>query len=283
MQKDRSINDQFAVCEKYAQREHLTVVHRFSDKAKSGASMLDRDGLRDLMAAAKRREFDVLVVEATDRLSRNQADLPWIFQHLQFHGVKIVTPANGEVSEMQIAFDGISNPGYSKKLAERVKRGHDGIAREGLVAGSLAYGYDLVIRLGTRNLTTLAYTPDFRLLWETLTFFQPLAQTKKSLRQRDFLVSVQSGPLHHAHHHQDFLLAGDRTDFAVRHLRHLFRAGRDGDQPVRRLHSIVGLDRQRHRRHHILPHRGGIRFDRVSHQRASWRDPRSGGTALARF
>jgi hypothetical protein len=33
---------------------------------------------------------------------------------------------------------------YSKKLAERVKRGHDGIAREGLVAGSLAYGYDLV-------------------------------------------------------------------------------------------------------------------------------------------
>jgi hypothetical protein len=49
--------------------------------------------------------------------------LPWIFQHLQFHGVKIVTPANGEVSEMQIAFDGISNPGYSKELAERVKRG----------------------------------------------------------------------------------------------------------------------------------------------------------------
>jgi site-specific DNA recombinase len=144
MQKDRSISDQFAVCEKYAQRERLNVVNRFSDKAKSGASMLDRDGLRDLMAAAKRKEFDVLVVEATDRLSRNQADLPWIFQHLQFHGVKIVTPANGEVSEMQIAFDGISNPGYSKKLAERVKRGHDGIAREGLVAGSLSYGYDLV-------------------------------------------------------------------------------------------------------------------------------------------
>jgi len=144
MQKDRSITDQFVVCEKYAQRERLNVVNRFSDKAKSGASMLDRDGLRDLTAAAKRKEFDVLVVEATDRLSRNQADLPWIFQHLKFHGVKIVTPANGEVSEMQIAFDGISNPGYSKKLAERVKRGHDGIAREGLVAGSLAYGYDLV-------------------------------------------------------------------------------------------------------------------------------------------
>jgi site-specific DNA recombinase len=123
MQKDRSISDQFVVCEKYAQRERLNVVGRFSDKAKSGASMLDRDGLRDLMAAAKRKEFDVLVVEATDRLSRNQADLPWIFQHLQFHGVKIVTPANGEVSEMQIAFDGISNPGYSKKISRTCQTG----------------------------------------------------------------------------------------------------------------------------------------------------------------
>jgi site-specific DNA recombinase len=144
MQKDRSINDQFAVCEGYAKREHLNVIGRYFDKAKSGGSMLDREGLRDLMAAAKRKEFDVLVVEATDRLSRSQADLPWIFQHLQFSGVRILTPANGEVSEMQIAFDGISNPGYSKKLAERVKRGHDGIAREGLIAGALSYGYDLV-------------------------------------------------------------------------------------------------------------------------------------------
>jgi site-specific DNA recombinase len=144
MQKERSITDQFADLEKYAKRERLSIVGQFSDRAKSGGSMLDREGLRDLMASAKRKEFDILVVEATDRLSRNQADLPWIFENLKFHGIKIVTPANGEVSEMQIAFDGISNPGYSKKLAERVKRGHDGIARDGLMHGSLAYGYDLV-------------------------------------------------------------------------------------------------------------------------------------------
>jgi site-specific DNA recombinase len=143
-QKDRSVADQFFVCETYARRERLNVVGKYFDKAKSGASMLDRTGLRDLIAAARRKEFDVVIVEATDRLSRNQADLPWIFQHLEYNSVKIATPSNGEVTTMQIAFDGISNPGYSKKLAERVKRGHDGIAREGLIPGRRAYGYDLV-------------------------------------------------------------------------------------------------------------------------------------------
>jgi site-specific DNA recombinase len=144
MQKDRSIDDQFVVCQTYARRERFDVVGKYFDKAKSGSSMLDRTGLRDLIAAARRKEFDVVIVEATDRLSRNQADLPWIFQHLEYNGVKIFTPSNGEVTEMQIAFDGISNPGYSKKLAERVKRGHDGVAREGLIPGRRAYGYDLV-------------------------------------------------------------------------------------------------------------------------------------------
>jgi site-specific DNA recombinase len=99
--------------------------------------MFDRDGLRDLVAAAKRKEFDAIIIEDTDRLSRNQADLAWLFEHLQFRDVKLVTVAKGEVTEMQIAFDGIRNPDYVKKLAARVKRGHDGIAREGKIAGGV--------------------------------------------------------------------------------------------------------------------------------------------------
>jgi site-specific DNA recombinase len=144
MQKKRSIDDQFIVCRKYAQREDYKIVGTYSDEAKTATTMFDRDGLRDLMAAAKRKEFDAVVIEDTDRLSRNQADLAWLFEHLQFRDVKLVTVAKGEVTEMQIAFDGISNPDYVKKLAARVKRGHDGIAREGKIAGGVCYGYDLI-------------------------------------------------------------------------------------------------------------------------------------------
>ena len=92
----------------------------------------------------------------TDRLSRNAADLPWIYQHLQFNGVKIYTPSNGEVSDMQIAFDGVSNPGFVKKLAERVRRGialavGDAEAEftdEGENLLSRKYDHDLVVVTG---------------------------------------------------------------------------------------------------------------------------------------
>src|ERR1700730_6315362 len=55
----------------------------------------------------------------------------------------------------------------------------------------------------------------------------------------------------------------------------------DGNQPVRRVHSAVVLDRRGIRRNRVLAHRGGIHSDRVSHQRASWRDPRPGADELA--
>jgi site-specific DNA recombinase len=139
-QKVSSIVDQNTVCDAYARRTNRKVVVRFDDKGKRGGTMFDRPGLRDLMDAATRREFDIVIVEHTDRLSRNRADLPAIVEHLNFHNVKLHTQ-HGEVSDEQLAFDGLSNRSYSKRLAERVKRSHDGLAFKGLIHGSLAYGY----------------------------------------------------------------------------------------------------------------------------------------------
>jgi site-specific DNA recombinase len=84
-----------------------------------------------------------VLVEATDRLSRSQSDLFWLSDRFKFDNVKLFTP-NGEVTDMQLTFDGHSNADMIRKLAVRVKRGHDGIAREGLIPGRCAYGYDLV-------------------------------------------------------------------------------------------------------------------------------------------
>ena len=48
-----------------------------------------RDGLLRLMDAARDRAFDVVIVEALDRLSRDQEDLAGIYKRLTFAGVEI--------------------------------------------------------------------------------------------------------------------------------------------------------------------------------------------------
>jgi DNA invertase Pin-like site-specific DNA recombinase len=146
LQKDRSIDDQFRDLERAAKRFGFMLDKKlyFSDRAQTATSLFDRPGLtRELLGASAKHAFDVVLVEATDRLSRSQADLFWLSDRFKFDNVKIFTPS-GEVSEMQLTFDSHSNADMVKKLAIRVKRGHDGIAREGKVAGSLSYGYDAV-------------------------------------------------------------------------------------------------------------------------------------------
>jgi site-specific DNA recombinase len=146
VQKDRSIEDQFADLEKAARRFgfKLDKRHYYSDRAQSAASLFDRPGLtKELLGASAKNEFDVVLVEATDRLSRRQADLFLLADQFNSDNVKIFT-LSGDVSDLQLTFDGHSNADMLKKLAIRVKRGHDGIAREGLIPGRPAYGYDCV-------------------------------------------------------------------------------------------------------------------------------------------
>src|SRR5882757_6036690 len=84
LQRDRSIDDQVSLCEQIARREGYKIVQVFNDRAKSGASMFERDGLLDLMAGAKKRSFDAVIAESLSRLSRDQEDMPAIFKRLRF-------------------------------------------------------------------------------------------------------------------------------------------------------------------------------------------------------
>jgi site-specific DNA recombinase len=146
IQKDLSIDRQFADLEKAAARLGLELDkrHYYSDRAQSGSSLFERPGLtRDLMGAAKRKQFDVVLVEATDRLSRRRADLFLLADEFKFASVKIFLPT-GEVSDLQLTFDGHQNEDFIAKLARRVRSGHDAIARDGLIPHAAAYGYECV-------------------------------------------------------------------------------------------------------------------------------------------
>lgn len=95
LQDGNNIDNQRAACETYANREGFKITGIFSDCGKSGASMHNRDGLMDLRNAAKRCEFDAVIVESFDRLSRNIEDIAELFLYLNQCGIKVLTAKDG--------------------------------------------------------------------------------------------------------------------------------------------------------------------------------------------
>src|SRR3546814_18648561 len=82
----------------------------------SGATAA-RPGLRQLRAGAEAGEFDVLVVESLDRLSRDHADLAWLFREISFLGIRILTVADADVELMHAGVQGLMNALSLKTVA----------------------------------------------------------------------------------------------------------------------------------------------------------------------
>jgi site-specific DNA recombinase len=143
LQSEASIEDQLRLARAHAVRHHMTIVGEYQDRAISGASTANRPGLLKLVADAAAGRFDVVLTESLDRLARDLGDLAKLHQQLQFDGVKIVTLADGEASRMHVALKGLMAELFLGDLAQKTRRGQDGIIQKGRSAYGKAYGYDL--------------------------------------------------------------------------------------------------------------------------------------------
>jgi site-specific DNA recombinase len=143
LQRAASIEDQVRLCRAQIEREGWTYLHAYTDRAISGASAL-RPGYQSLLEDARRRQFDIVVAEALDRLSRDQEDIAGLFKRLSFAGVRLITLAEGEISELHVGLKGTMNALFLKDLADKTRRGLEGRVRQGRSAGGLCYGYDVV-------------------------------------------------------------------------------------------------------------------------------------------
>ena len=90
LQSEASIEDQIRLCTERAKSEGWEIGNYYTDAAISGASLL-RSGIQSLMQAAMNGEFDILICEALDRLSRDQEDIAGLFKRMEFAGVQIFT------------------------------------------------------------------------------------------------------------------------------------------------------------------------------------------------
>ncbi|WP_189486070.1 recombinase family protein, partial [Asticcacaulis endophyticus] len=143
LQNERSIADQEAMARAYADRNGLTILRTYADAAQSGASMINRDGLQDLMADAKHQLFSVVLVESLDRLSRDMEDLAGIHKRLTFAGIKIIALHEGEANSLTVGLRGIIGQMFREDNVHKTKRGMKGKVDQGLIAAGAAYGYRL--------------------------------------------------------------------------------------------------------------------------------------------
>jgi len=141
-----SIEDQFRVCRDHAGREGWKIAGTYHDAAISGASVTLRPGVQALLQDAQRGAFDMVLAEALDRVSRDQADVATLFKHLRFAGVEIVTLAEGAISELHVGLKGTMNALFLKDLAAKTHRGLRGRVEQGRSGGGLSYGYDVAKR-----------------------------------------------------------------------------------------------------------------------------------------
>lgn len=130
-----SIEDQFLICREQAARDNYRIVGTYKDAAISGSSVILRPGIQSLLQDAQAGRFDMIIAEALDRISRDQADVATLYKHLQFAGVKIVTLAEGEISELHVGLKGTMNALFLKDLAKKTHRGLRGRVEKGKSGG----------------------------------------------------------------------------------------------------------------------------------------------------
>lgn len=144
MQRDRSIDDQVALCREYATKNGLRLIQTYNDRAQTSASLIGREGMMNLMEDARNGKFEVVIVEALDRISRDQEDLAGVFKRLSFAGVEIVAVHEGVADAMQVGIRGLLGSMFLSDLKHKVRRGMAGVVSDGRVAGGNAFGYELV-------------------------------------------------------------------------------------------------------------------------------------------
>jgi site-specific DNA recombinase len=127
-----------------------SIVGTYADAALSGASRF-RPQYQRLLNDLDRGAFEVVVVEALDRLGRKLSDIAALHDHCAFAGIELHAVNVGEIGAMHIGMLGTMAQLYLSDLREKTWSGQLGRVLLGKVPGGKAYGYD-VAGSGKRNI-----------------------------------------------------------------------------------------------------------------------------------
>lgn len=140
LQNPKSCEDQLAVCRQYVDERGGYIAGEYMDEAKSGRT-INRKGLENLLLAVENKPGSVILCESLDRISRDQADISYIFKKLNFQDVSLVTIHDGDVNSLHIGVKGYLSQLYIEDLAKKTLRGQIAKVKSGFIAGGVCYGY----------------------------------------------------------------------------------------------------------------------------------------------
>ena len=144
LQTDASIEDQIRICTDRSKNEQWKIVQTYSDHGISGASLM-RPGIQQLLQDAMDGKFEIVLVEALDRLSRDLQDIAGIYKRMQYAGIEIFSLNDGGlITGIHIGLKGTMNAEFLKDLAAKTRRGLSGRVAKGKSGGGLSYGYKVI-------------------------------------------------------------------------------------------------------------------------------------------
>lgn len=142
-QREASIEDQVRLCKELIEMNGWMLTQTYTDAATSGASLI-RPGIQSLIQDAMANRFDIIVTEALDRISRDQADVAGLYKRLVFADVGLQSLSEGKISELHVGLKGTMNALFLKDLADKTRRGLRGRVEAGRSGGGNSFGYDVV-------------------------------------------------------------------------------------------------------------------------------------------
>jgi DNA invertase Pin-like site-specific DNA recombinase len=148
-QRAASIDDQLRNCRRRADAEGWLIIREYANRAMTGADS-SRPQYREMLSAADRDEFDILIVDDLSRLTCDQVESERVIRRLEFQGIRLVATADGYDSQTKTAtrkiqrtVKGLVNEMRLDELREQVHRGLTGQAIKGYWCGGRVYGYAL--------------------------------------------------------------------------------------------------------------------------------------------
>ena len=144
-QTEQSIEGQVRVCNDFAERNGIVIVHSYIDRATTGTND-NREQFQQMMKDSDKRAWDIVLVYKLDRFSRNKYEMAMHRKRLKDNGIKILSameniPETPEGILLESLLEGM-NQYYSEELSQKTRRGQRETRLKGLhCAGKLNYGY----------------------------------------------------------------------------------------------------------------------------------------------